>query len=408
MRTRWRTDCRKPEKRSVPCSETKVPDLYYDGKSAKPVSGNLVPNETGFSFVAETNSEENNTFHFSYTQIRSLEKLGNEYRLELADHHELGNDLIFTFFSKEKADLLQKYRKRKLGTDLKGLLSRFLLLPAFQQILIAGLLAFGIGFLILNKLDQIYVLVPESADKALGEMISKRFETNYPECKNPKLRESVNKIRNTIVSPKTRDKFSIKILRTSDINAFALPGGRIYVFSGLIEESESPEEIAAILAHEISHVESRHGIRQMIRLLGISLVIKLSIGIGFDDIGTLETITEIVNTLTVLRYSREFEEEADEQAFEILKKSGVGLGGFIDFFEREESKVSKNSSQTKNDKSTRKDEKEWNAEKILDWLSTHPDNQSRIRKAKEYAKRLPGKQRGIRIDSWKSIRESCS
>lgn len=385
-----------------------MPDLYYDGKSAKPVSGNLIPNETGLKFSSETESEENRTFHFSYTQIHSLEKLGNEYRLELSDNHELGNDLIFTFFSKEKADLIQKFRKRGIEKNLNGLLSRFLLLPTLQQILIAGILAFGIGFLILNKLDQLYIFVPESADKALGEMISKRFEASYSECKNVKLNENINRIRNTIVSPKTRDKFSIRILRTSDINAFALPGGRIYVFSGLIEESESPEEIAAILAHEIAHVENRHGIRQMIRLLGISLVIKLSIGIGFDDIGTLETLTEIVNTLTILRYSREFEEEADERAFETLKKSGIGLGGFIDFFEREESKVSKNSPQTQGGQSSKKEEKEWNAEKILDWLSTHPDNQSRIRKAKEYAKKLPNQSRGIRIDSWKSIRESCS
>ncbi|MCG6194029.1 M48 family metallopeptidase [Leptospira sp. FAT2] len=383
-----------------------MPDLFYDGKTAAPVSGTLVPQETGLLFLSETLPEGRNTFHFSYTQIRSLEKLGNEYRLQLDDRQETQNDLIFTFDSPQKAQLIQAHRKRLFSNDFKGILSRFLLLPALPQILVAGILAVGIGTLIMTKLDRLYVIVPESADRSLGEMISKQFETNYSECKNAELSQSVKKIRNTIVSPKKRDRYSIRILKSEEVNAFALPGGTIYILSGLLEESESPEEVAAILAHEIAHVENRHGIRQMIRLLGISLVVKLSIGIGFDDIGTLETITEIVNTLTILRYSREFEEEADGEAFETLKKSGIGLGGFVNFFEREEAKLGKKSPQSGKKKA--EEQKEWDAAKILDWFSTHPDNQSRIQKAKDFSKGMKAKQRGIRIDRWKTIRENCS
>ncbi|AOP34708.1 hypothetical protein A0128_13105 [Leptospira tipperaryensis] len=382
-----------------------MPDLYYDGKSAIPVPGNLISKETGLVF--ESSASTPKTFHFSYKQIQSLEKLGNEYRLELKSQNEEESDPILTFESKDKAEQIKKNRSKTFGDGFGGLISRFLQLPNLYQILIAGILAFGIGYLLFTKLDRLYIFVPESADKSLGNLIGERFEANYSECKNRKLRYSIEKITRTILPKKRKDQYSIHVLRSADINAFALPGGKIYILSGLIQESKTPEEIAAILAHEISHVDERHGIRQLIRLLGISIVIKLAIGLGFDDIGSLETITEIVNTLTILRYSREFEEEADTNAFEILKKSGVGVKGFIDFFEREEAKlVSDKKPQSK--KNTKKEEKDWDPAKILDWFSTHPDNQTRIQKAKEFSKGIRTRKREIQIENWETIRESCS
>ncbi|MBM9577021.1 M48 family metallopeptidase [Leptospira sp. 201903070] len=382
-----------------------MPDFYYDGKSAIPVSGDLTSEETGLIF--ESGDSTPKTFHFSYTQIQSLEKLGNEYRLELKNPNEDGSDLILTFESEDKAARIKKNRSRTFGDGPGGLISRFLQLPNLYQILIAGILAFGIVLLLFTKLDRLYIFVPESADKSLGNLIGERFEAGYSECKNRKLKYGVEKIYRTILPNKRKDRYEIRILRSDDINAFALPGGKIYILSGLIRESETPEEIAAILAHEISHIEQRHGIRQVIRLLGISIVIKLAIGLGFEDIGSLETITEIINTLTILRYSREFEEEADENAFETLKKSEVGVQGFIDFFEREETKI-RSDKKNKNQKHSDEEGKKWDPEKILDWFSTHPDNQARIQKAKDFSKRIKTKTKGIQLQNWKKIRESCS
>ncbi|RHX84639.1 M48 family metallopeptidase [Leptospira stimsonii] len=382
-----------------------MPDLYYDGNSALPVSGVLTPKETGLVF--QSSDSPPNTFHFSYTQIRSLEKLGNEFRLELKSEEE-GFDLILTFESKEKAKQIKKNQYKTFGDGFGGFLSRFLQLPNLYQIVIAGCLAFGIGFLLFTKLDRLYVFVPETADKSLGNLIGDRFEANYSECKNRKLKYGIEKITKTILPKKRKGQHEIKILRSDDINAFALPGGKIYLLSGLIQESESPEEIAAILAHEISHVDQRHGVRQVIRLLGISVVIKLAIGLGFDDIGSLETITEIVNTLTILKYSREFEEEADQNAFEILKRSGVGVKGFIDFFEREEAKKISVKKERNKKHPKEEEKKNWDPAKILDWLSTHPDNQSRIQRAKDFSKGLKTQRREIQMENWNRIRKSCS
>lgn len=383
-----------------------MPDRYYDGKSAVPVSGNLVPKETGIVF--ESSDSASGIFYFSYKQILSLEKLGNEYRLELKNKEEAGSDLILTFESKDKAAQIGKNRNKTFGDGIGGLLSKFLQLPNLYQILIAGFLASGIAFLIFTKVDQLYIFVPESADKSLGNLIGDRFEANYSECKNRKLKYGVEKITRTILPKKRKGQYEIKILRSDDINAFALPGGKIYILSGLIRESETPEEIAAILAHEISHVDKRHGIRQVIRLLGLSIVIKLAIGLGFDDIGSLETITEIVNTLAILRYSREFEEEADQNAFEILKKSGVGVKGFVDFFEREETKLVTDKKNRNKKHPKEEDKKNWDPAEILDWLSTHPDNKNRIQKAKEFSRGIKTQRREIQLENWKTIREGCS
>ncbi|XDD51347.1 M48 family metallopeptidase [Leptospira sp. WS92.C1] len=383
-------------------------DFFYDGKSAVPISGELVLQNSGIVFEPENRETFPDLFHFSYKQIQSVEKLGKEYRLQLDDPQDLKNDLILTFTSEEKAEQIKNYRKQSINNGLSGLVSKFFLLPFVIQMLVAGILAFGVGFLILTKLDRMYVFVPESADKSLGELISKHFEENKKECKNVPLNLSIRKIRNALVQKKNRDQYSIIVLKSGEVNAFALPGGKIYILSGLIEESESADEIAAILAHEIAHVENRHGIRQLIRLLGISLVVKLSIGIGFDDIGNLETITEIVNSLAILKYSREFEEEADDKAFEILRRSGIGVNGFIHFFEREEKKISKETYKTEKKKSQKDDGKNWDPAKILDWLSTHPDNQSRIQKAKEFSKGNKLKAKGIRIEKWETIRVGCS
>lgn len=379
-------------------------DRLYDGKTASPIEGALFPETTELRFITEESDPQ--TFRFSYKHLRSLEKLGKEYRLQFDDPEDTNNDYILTFDSEETAEKIRTFRKRRLGHGATGWLKRFLLLPTFVQILLAGIPALGIGYLLVAKLDRTYVFVPETVDRSLGELLSKRFETEYPECKSPKLKRGLRTISESILRPKDRGSYTIGVLKSSEVNAFALPGGKIYLFSGLLEESETPDEIAAVLAHEIAHVEKRHGIRQLIRILGISIVVKLSVGIGFTDIDTLETLTEIVNTLAILRYSREFEEEADLYAFERLKKSGLGIGGFVDFFQREETKLGKE--KTPSDSQKKENDSEWKAVKILDWFSTHPDNKKRIETAEEYSRKTKMGTKRIRMDRWKTIREICN
>lgn len=138
----------------------------------------------------------------------------------------------------------------------------------------------------------------------------------------------------------------VKVLRTDEINAFALPGGFLYVNSGLILKAETESELAGVLAHEIAHVTARHSARLMTRATIASIIYQAaqvaaliftggvaSIGVyyalqyGFYGLG-------LVLSLTLLGVSREFEAEADQLGAQYLWKAGYDPRGFVNFFDK--------------------------------------------------------------------------
>jgi beta-barrel assembly-enhancing protease len=110
-----------------------------------------------------------------------------------------------------------------------------------------------------------------------------------------------------------------------EINAFAAPGGHIVLFAGLINFAASPDEVAGVLAHEMSHSRKRHPTRLLIRQIGTVFLQQLLLG---ADTGNM------AQTLLVLSYSRQFEEEADEGAIDLLRQAGIDTASFANFFDR--------------------------------------------------------------------------
>jgi len=138
----------------------------------------------------------------------------------------------------------------------------------------------------------------------------------------------------------------VKVLRTDEINAFALPGGFLYVNSGLIQKAETESELAGVLAHEIAHITARHSARLMTRATIASIIYQAaqvaaaiftggvaSVGVyyalqyGFYGLG-------LALSLTLLGVSREFEAEADQLGAQYLWKSGYDPKGFVSFFDK--------------------------------------------------------------------------
>jgi Zn-dependent protease with chaperone function len=117
----------------------------------------------------------------------------------------------------------------------------------------------------------------------------------------------------------------VEVTDRKEINAFAAPGGRIVVFQGLIASAQSPDEVAGVLAHEITHSRKHHPTRMLIRQIGTSFLEQLVIG---TDTGGM------AETLLVLSYSRQFETEADEGAVELLHNAGIDTASFANFFDR--------------------------------------------------------------------------
>ena len=121
---------------------------------------------------------------------------------------------------------------------------------------------------------------------------------------------------------------TVDVIRGSTVNAYATLGGHIYVFDGLLQQAQSPEELAGVLAHEVEHVRSRHIIQGVVvNLATLSGLRALVPAAGSDG-------ANAASVLLSLRFSRDQEDEADRLALERMKRGRVGAQGFASFFTR--------------------------------------------------------------------------
>jgi beta-barrel assembly-enhancing protease len=152
----------------------------------------------------------------------------------------------------------------------------------------------------------------------------------------------VNRIgQNLVRNSDAKVPFTIKVIDSDEVNAFALPGGFFYVNSGLILAADEEAELAGVMAHEISHVAARHGMRQMTRMqwanIGTIPLIFLGGGIGY---GIYEA-AGLGLPLTFMKFQRNFEAEADYLGLQYMYKTGYDPQAFISFFEKIQAKEKK-------------------------------------------------------------------
>lgn len=150
----------------------------------------------------------------------------------------------------------------------------------------------------------------------------------------------------------------IHIVRNPVENAFALPGAQIWIYNGLVQKAQSPEELAGVLAHEIEHVKQRHVLETIVR--GTLLTSFLSLAAG-DASGALIVDPQTAASLLSLSYDRDMESSADEGARQRLKTAKVSTQGLINFFERNQKK----------------------GIELPKFLSTHPLDEDRIKNLKK-------------------------
>jgi Zn-dependent protease with chaperone function len=123
--------------------------------------------------------------------------------------------------------------------------------------------------------------------------------------------------------------FHFHVVQGPEVNAFALPGGHVVVFTGLLKAADTADEVAGVLAHEASHVEKRHVLRNLIHGLGLRAVVAVALG---DLSGGVWD--DMVSELVELSYSRDMELEADLEGLRLLRKSGLSAEGLASFFEK--------------------------------------------------------------------------
>jgi predicted Zn-dependent protease len=212
---------------------------------------------------------------------------------------------------------------------------------------------------------------------ALGKQLAQEVERTSKMIDDPVVTEYVNRVgQNLVRNSDAQVPFTIKVIDSDEVNAFALPGGFFYVNSGLILRAQEESELAGVMAHEISHVTARHGTKQATKgeLIQIAaMAAMIVVPYGWAGYGIYEGMNLAI-PLTFLKFSRDAEREADFLGIQYMYKAGYDPNSYVTFFERIQA-----------------DEKR-RPGTIPKIFSTHPPTPERISDAqKEIARILPEK-----------------
>src|SRR5262245_37998528 len=180
-----------------------------------------------------------------------------------------------------------------------------------------------------------------SLDKeiAMGRQLAAEIERQVKLIDDPTINEYVNRVgQNLVRNSDAKVPFTIKVVESDEINAFALPGGFFYVNSGLILAAYDESELAGVMAHEIAHVAARHGTEQaskaeLINFASIPLIFMGGVG-GF----ALRQAAGFLIPMQFLQFSRKHEGEADYLGLQYLYKTGYDPGAAVSFFEKLQAK----------------------------------------------------------------------
>ncbi|MEK7151329.1 MAG: M48 family metallopeptidase [Patescibacteria group bacterium] len=217
---------------------------------------------------------------------------------------------------------------------------------------------------------------------AMGKQMAQEIARQIKVVEDPIISEYVNRLgQNLVRSSDAKVPFTIKVIDAEEINAFALPGGFLFVNTGLILAAESEAELAGVMAHEIAHVAARHGTRQASRgqIANLATIPLIFMG-GWGGYGAQQAASILI-PVTFLKFSRGFEEEADSLGLQYIYKAGYDPMSLIDFFEKLQ---------------TMEKRRPGTLSKIF---STHPMTEDRIKKNQKNIQKLDEKQEYV-IDTF--------
>jgi len=205
----------------------------------------------------------------------------------------------------------------------------------------------------------------------MGKGYSQQVESSMKMVQDPVVTEYVNRIgQNLVRNSDARVPFTIKVVDSDEINAFALPGGFFYVNSGLILAADEEAELAGVMAHEIAHVAARHATRQMTRgqIANIATIPLIFVGGGLGY--AIQSAASLALPMTFLKFSRGFEAEADYLGLQYMYATGYDPQAFIAFFEKVQAKEKKKPGS------------------LAKAFATHPQTPDRIEKSQEEIARI--------------------
>ncbi|MFZ5877204.1 MAG: M48 family metallopeptidase [Nitrospirota bacterium] len=356
--------------------------VYLDGRTAerRRVHVRLLPDRI------ELVTEQNDTLTWPYDEIRRTQGrfAGEQARFER------GAPIAEALLIDDRALLDALYRQApRLGAaayDPSRRKSRMAWTAAAAVAAIVasvGLINYGVPALV----GAVTPYVPLSWDVRLGDAVLEHFADVDERCDDPALQTAIDEIfAATLGSSGAEYPFHLIVLDVPELNAFAAPGGPIVVFRGLLRRTETPEELAGVLAHEAQHVIRRHSTRALLQQASTGLVIAALTG---DASGAAAFGMNAAANLGTLRYSRAHETEADDEGMRMILDAGIDPAGMIAFFallEREGHDMPG----------------------MLAYLSTHPATGERVTRLRALSAHAAPPRTAFDLpEEWSSIRERC-
>ncbi len=204
----------------------------------------------------------------------------------------------------------------------------------------------------------------KSQEVQLGQEASQQVEReNKIVTSGPKY-EQLQRVAARILPLARKDydvPFSVKLIDNKEINAFALPGGPIYFYSGLLDLASSDDEVASVLGHEATHVVKRHSVKQMSDAQAKGFLAQLALGKSSD---LAQAAAGIVLQLDRLKFSRGDESQSDEVGFKYMTQAGYNPDAMASFFRKMGAKTGKGGTE---------------------WLQSHPITANRVKAAEKRA-----------------------
>lgn len=229
---------------------------------------------------------------------------------------------------------------------------------------------------------------PIEYERRMGDSYNAQISALFPTCEG-EAGQAVLTDLGARIAAQADSPFEIRVraVHAPMANAFALPGGHVLVTGDLIAEAESPDELAAVLAHEVAHVERRHVMQGVWRSLGAGLLLDLVVGGGT---GAGQQAVLLAGQASELSFGREAEREADAVGRDYLHAAGLSSRGMAPFFERMAQQEGRTSEQV---------------DEAAEWWMTHPNTTRRVQAARS-AERDGAS--ALNAEQWETLRGVCA
>jgi beta-barrel assembly-enhancing protease len=301
---------------------------YLDGRTAVRRRATVHITRTGLDVAL---AEDGARFFWPFREIRQTQGTyaGEQVRLERGG--ELSEVLLIGdvgFLSAARA------ASSEAGHLHDPARRRFRAGLTFGALVTAAALALGIYYVVIPAFAEVAASrVPVAWEESLGHAIVDHFAPTARRCDDPVRQARIDAIVAQLTA-KARSQpytFRVTVVNSGIVNAVAAPGGNIIVFRGLLERTDSAEELAGVLAHEVQHVLHRHVTRAIFQQASTGILMAALVG---DVSSVVAYGLEGARTLGTLQMSRAAESDADRDGIRLLQAAGIDTAGMITFFDK--------------------------------------------------------------------------